>query len=430
MNKLFLLLILFVMMQTTKSQSAESDTVWSKSIGSEVLQVKFSPDGELVYVGAANFKPFVVSTATGETIREFEQSFVSVTAMDLSKDGKYLAVAGGGGRKASLIDVSTGNVMTEYIIPNEISEKFGFRVIYSASISYDVKYFAIVLRGDNTISENEGYVLIWEVLSGKFVKSIQKNYANRAIFSPTENIIAVCTNEEDADNNISVYNTETWKNAHQFCCHSNLIQDITFSPDSSLLASGGWDGVIKIWDVEQKKLVKEIKEEQIQIYSVCFINKDFILSDGGDFWNHYVVVRNLTIPSVTGQIRTSLQRDIDVYQQKSLAIIALGNGLLLYDFHDAITSVNEMSHNNENSTISPNPTNNGSEINFFLPISGKTLVSIADANAREIEVLHKGFLDEGEHKFLWLPKNVASGTYFCRISGTNFSKTLKIILEK
>ena len=59
MNKFLLLTMTLIILMSTLC-IAESDTVWSKEIGSEVLQVKFSPDGENIYVGAANFKPFVI----------------------------------------------------------------------------------------------------------------------------------------------------------------------------------------------------------------------------------------------------------------------------------------------------------------------------------------------------------------------------------
>lgn len=66
----------------------------------------------------------------------------------------------------------------------------------------------------------------------------------------------------------------------------------------------------------------------------------------------------------------------------------------------------------------------------MLPISGKYKISISDINSKVLEVLHEGFLEQGEHKFQWIPNGVPSGVYYCTITGQNFSKTLKIILEK
>ncbi len=422
-----LLLTVTLMILMSNFGIAESDTVWVKKIGSEVLQVKFSPDGEKIYVGGANYKPFIVSTLTGETIKEFEQSFVSVTAMDLSKDGEWLII-GGGNRNVELINTKNES-NKNLIIPQEINQLYENMIIYSASISVDNKHCCIVTVGSNKQDLREGHIIIWDLKTQTYLNNIDVGFAKRARYSPTENILAVCYDAADVDCPIELYNTDTYQKIKTLGYHSSNTQDISFSPDGSLLASCGWDGIIKIWDVEQKKLVKEFGGN-IEVNSVGFIGNEKVIGGCGNFQNRYVKIWDIVLEKLLGQIKTNIQLDIDISEIKNYCVVAnASSGIFLFDYLKVITGIG-LTETNVKDLIKPNPTNNISEINFFLPFSGKTFISINDANAKEIEILYNGFLEHGQHKLQWIPKGVPSGIYFCNITAKNFSKTLKIILEK
>ena len=49
---------------------------------------------------------------------------------------------------------------------------------------------------------------------------------------------------------IRLWDVATGENIHTFCGHPTDIQSLAFSPDSTLLASGGFDGTILLWDVK------------------------------------------------------------------------------------------------------------------------------------------------------------------------------------
>ena len=38
--------------------------------------------------------------------------------------------------------------------------------------------------------------------------------------------------------------------------HADWVYAVAFSPDGTLLASGGWDGEVRVWNVADGKLVK------------------------------------------------------------------------------------------------------------------------------------------------------------------------------
>lgn len=52
--------------------------------------------------------------------------------------------------------------------------------------------------------------------------------------------------------------------------HTDVIRTVSFSPDGRVLASGGGDNVVKIWDVSSGKLIIDLKGHTMEILQVAF----------------------------------------------------------------------------------------------------------------------------------------------------------------
>src|SRR5262249_5908562 len=52
--------------------------------------------------------------------------------------------------------------------------------------------------------------------------------------------------------------------------HADLIHAVAFSPDGRLLASCGYDRLIKLWDAASGKLLHELKDHSDAVYGVAF----------------------------------------------------------------------------------------------------------------------------------------------------------------
>lgn len=53
--------------------------------------------------------------------------------------------------------------------------------------------------------------------------------------------------------------------------HTDTILAVAFSPDGATIATGGYDKVVKLWDVSTGKLVATLKEHQDAVYAVAFM---------------------------------------------------------------------------------------------------------------------------------------------------------------
>jgi photosystem II stability/assembly factor-like uncharacterized protein len=76
----------------------------------------------------------------------------------------------------------------------------------------------------------------------------------------------------------------------------------------------------------------------------------------------------------------------------------------------------------------PNPFNPSTEIEFSLPIANHVNVVVYDIAGRAIAVLMDQQLKAGMHTIRFDATGLASGTYFCRLTSGNMSRTRKLLL--
>lgn len=83
-----------------------------------------------------------------------------------------------------------------------------------------------------------------------------------------------------------------------------------------------------------------------------------------------------------------------------------------------------------NFSISPNPFNQSTVIDFVLLSAGNIRLAVYDIQGCEVARLMEGYRTAGTHQVIFNAKNLASGMYFARLTAGDFQQTRKLILIK
>jgi WD40 repeat protein len=201
-----------------------------------------------------------------------------VNSVTISPQGNLIA-SGGGDNTVRLWDIDTGKCLQIL--------KEHTRWIWSVTFNSTGQLLAS--------ASGDGSIKIWAVNSGECLSTIQVEggFVSSVAFSPTENLIAgSCgdlavriwdfTNLANAQESTLVSKSEEApiKLLHTLQGHSNRVWSVAFSPQGNLLASGGEDCQVRVWDVQTGDCSKILQGHQSRIQSVAFSPQPSVLASG------------------------------------------------------------------------------------------------------------------------------------------------------
>lgn len=192
----------------------ETDQVWS---------VEFSPDGKMI-AAASNDKTVKLWSVEGKLLRTLKGHENKVYRVRFSPDGKTLASSGYDGT-IRLWDTNNGKLL-QLIKDSDVIKVGG--AIYGIDFSPDGQILASTGYDDDQVK-------IWK-LNGKLL-----------------NILKTPQQQQKIDN-----------------LQQKIVSSVKFSPNGKILASGNYDGTIKLWNFREGKLIKTIAAHQDQIYDIAF----------------------------------------------------------------------------------------------------------------------------------------------------------------
>jgi WD40 repeat protein/serine/threonine protein kinase len=278
----------------TDCESDPTVKVWDLAAGKQVLSfdpgngfsfLVYSPRGTWLaaagpYVGPPNSNVQLWDATTGKTRQVLRGHTDRVSCLAFSPDERYLAT-GSFDRKLTLWDVTTGSPVATYCGHNKFLQAVAFTGDGKQVVSLDangvIKTWDATHAPDFTVlkgglvtqptfspdgrqvaagliqnSTSEYQVRVWEAASGAEVaKFATESVAPDVAFSPDGRSIAAAENS-GLSGRVRVWDLRRGKLDRSFPAAGEglieLCQAVAYSPDGKLLAAGGVDRLVHVWD--------------------------------------------------------------------------------------------------------------------------------------------------------------------------------------
>jgi WD40 repeat protein/serine/threonine protein kinase len=253
-----------------------------------VFALSFSPDGTKLAVGTNDQPDYlkVFDSRTGEPVSPLGRHQDAVVSIAYSKDGTRI-LTGSYDRTAMLGNPVTGEVLKE--LKHE-------SIVWSAVFSSDEKRIITATQ--------DGTVGIWSAVTGMretvFLEHLEPVYA--VAQSPRGGLVA----SGGGDQRILLWNSNNVRTVEFGLLadngevpptdydvlegHTAAVRSLQFSDDGKRLVSSGDDNTVRVWDVERRTLVKTLRGHGGRVPACTFVlGSDRVFSGGHDrlamLWN-------------------------------------------------------------------------------------------------------------------------------------------------
>lgn len=278
---LYIPTLLLVFLPGIGFAQGEPEIIWMvDGHTNSVEAVAYSHDGQTVATGADYTDSSVKlwRAYNGEQIHAFEGHDGGVRSVDFSPDGQLLAAG------YIVTGYPSGGQMNLWDIPTQsLVNSFGGCYV---DFSHDGTFVASGGGGANR------YLQVHRVATGeKIAHFYNGSYITSMAYSPSEQIVAT----GGTDNTIKIWDVDQGTLVRTLTGHTDDVQTIDFSPDGQVLASGagGWDNPgessIKLWRVSDGSLIQTFAGHGDWVQKVVFSpDGEVLLSCGRDGVSPYV----------------------------------------------------------------------------------------------------------------------------------------------
>jgi WD40 repeat protein len=148
---------------------------------------------------------------------------------------------------------------------------------------------AVAFSPDGKLLATGGYqeVLLWDLANAKLLKRLGAGQVSDLVqavaFRSDGRLLAVAEGAAHGAGAVKLFDVQAGQVAAAFAEPKDVTYAVGFSPDGKLLAAGGADGLLRVWSVDEKKLVTAIQGHGNWIVSVGFsADGKLLVSAGAD----------------------------------------------------------------------------------------------------------------------------------------------------
>ena len=214
-----------------------------------VDSLAFSPDGKRLASGGHDARTKVWDVATGQRLLQIRGEDTWFKSVAFSPDGKTLLVSGSPGELA-LWRSDSGRKVRDLGTSEDERRTIGY-------VAFLPDGRTVLTRESDDGRSKLNEVRFWDAENGRLLRSFPlgeaDNSPGRLALSPDGNTLAIAGGYRDPV--IQLWDTTRGKRVGQFNGHKGgAAGSLAFSPDGKILASGGQDTTVMLWDVARSRL--------------------------------------------------------------------------------------------------------------------------------------------------------------------------------
>ncbi|MEG4119602.1 serine/threonine-protein kinase [Microcoleus sp. N9_B4] len=153
-----------------------------------------------------------------------------------------------------------------------------------------VNAVALSPDGQNLVSASFGTIRIWNVRTGRLVRTLNSVHSKKSVntlaVSPNSSILA----SGGGDNNVILWDLKTGRRMRTIAAHKAAVNAIAFSRDGQTLASGSDDKTIRLWNVKTGSRLRTLSGHAGGVNAIALSRDGTTLASGSQdktvrLWN-------------------------------------------------------------------------------------------------------------------------------------------------
>ena len=207
-----------------------------------ISSVVYSPDGKTIATASSDKTIRLWNARTGRNIKTLEGHTEAVISVKFLPDGKTIATAGAD-KTIRLWNTHTGK-------PTNIFDGYQNPIAFSPDGN--------TLLGTSSINIINGAVQMWDVHTGQPIKTLpsstpsQMSRVSSITYSADGKTIAT----GHWDGTMRLWNANSGQSIQTFKTHTNRVISLAFSSDEKTIATASWDGTMRWWNTNSGENIK------------------------------------------------------------------------------------------------------------------------------------------------------------------------------